>query len=115
MANFAARVVHDGNARLGGVSTGQQWAAHHDADKNTQHHQSGRKRIRPARNNGHLIYLSSKTIPFFCEAYGQALFTVYPAAAPLSTAGPLWLNGTETCTVTVALLPYESVTLNVIV
>ena len=48
-------------------------------------------------------------------AYGQRLFTVYPAAAPLSTAVPLLLTGTETLTVAVVLLPNESVTLNVIV
>jgi hypothetical protein len=48
-------------------------------------------------------------------AYGQRLFTVYPAAAPLSTAVPLLLMGTLTLTVAVELLPNESVTLNVIV
>jgi hypothetical protein len=47
--------------------------------------------------------------------YGQRLFTVYPAAAPLSTAVPLLFFGTETLTVAVAVLPKESVTLNVIV
>jgi hypothetical protein len=39
---------------------------------------------------------------------------VYPAAAPLSTAVPLLLMGTETLTVAVVLLPNESLTLNVI-
>ena len=45
--------------------------------------------------------------------YGQRLFTVYPAAAPLSIAVPPLFLGTETLTVVVVLLPNESVTLNV--
>ena len=59
------------------------------------------------------------SLPFiknkFLDCYGQRLFTVYPAAAPSSTAVPLLFLGTETLTVAVALLPNESVTLNVIV
>lgn len=47
--------------------------------------------------------------------YGQRLFTVYPAAAPLSIAVPPLFLGTETLTVAVAVLPNESVTLKVIV
>jgi hypothetical protein len=47
--------------------------------------------------------------------YGQRLFTVYPAPAPLSTAVPPLFFGTETLTVVVVLLPNESDTLNVIV
>ena len=56
-----------------------------------------------------------KTSIWTTAAYGQLLFTVYPAAAPLSTAVPLLFIGTVTLTVAVAVLPNESVTLNVIV
>src|ERR1051325_9736497 len=60
------------------------------------------------------VILSSKQVgpPV---AYGQRLFTVYPAAAPLSTAVPFLVTGTLTVTVAVVLLPNESDTLNVIV
>ena len=61
------------------------------------------------------VTFHQKTRIWTTAAYGQRLLTVYPAAAPLSTAVPLLLIGTETLTVAVELLPNESVTLNVIV
>src|SRR5215510_798385 len=92
----------------------QQRTTDHDADTNSQRDERREKRIRFAQRSSHVSYLSSKQVgpPV---AYGQRLFTVYPAAAPLSTAVPPLLIGTLTLTVAVAVLPNESVTLNVIV
>src|SRR6185369_9110224 len=92
----------------------QQRTTHHDANTNSQRDERREKRIRFAQRSSHVSYLSSKQVgpPV---AYGQRLFTVYPAAAPLSTAVPLLVIGTLTLTVAVVLLPNESDTLNVIV
>ena len=94
---------------------GQQRRTYHDANTNSQRDERREKSARFAQRSSHISYLSSKQVSGPPVAYGQRLFTVYPAAAPLSTAVPPLVMGTLTLTVAVAVLPNESVTLNVIV
>src|SRR5215213_10408722 len=94
---------------------GQQWTIGHHAHKDSQYHERREKWARLAQHSSHVSYLSLNKYRGPPVTYGQRLFTVYPAAAPLSTAVPLLFLGTFTLTVAVVLLPNESVTLNVIV
>ena len=97
------------------MGTRQQRRTYDQADENRQSHKNCRKRIRPPHFNSHVSYPFLKTNVPDQLFYGQRLFTVYPAAAPLLTAVPLIFIGTVTVTVTVVELPLLSVTLNVIV
>jgi len=95
VSNFATRVIHDRDRRCSRhMGCGQQRSTDHDANTHNQSDERREKNARFAQRSSHVSYLSSKQLPGPPVAYGQRLFTVYPAAAPLSTAVPLLLTGT---------------------
>ena len=93
----------------------RQCSAYHNTDEDAYDQKSCRKKIRLPHFSSHCELPFLKTNVPDQLFYGQRLFTVYPAAGPLSTAVPLLFIGTVTVTVTVVELPLLSVTLKVIV